>query len=283
MSTVELDAGRIHYTEAGPPDGRPVVFVHGFLMDGRLWDPIAAGLAAAGLRCIAPTWPLGAHPEPMRPGADLTPHGLAAMIADFLAALDLRDVILVGNDSGGALCQVVAVEHPERLGALVLTNCDMFENFPPGPFKPLVPIARFARAIDAIVAPLRFAAVRRSVFVYGLLSHADVDHLAREWVRPALSQPAVREDLRRFVAGLDPAVTLDAAQRLAHFDRPVLFAWGVDDRLFPIAHAHRMAAIVPDGRVEAITDSRTFPMIDRPDQLTERIRAFAHRREPVPA
>lgn len=281
MKTVGLDAGRIHYTEAGPPDGRPVVFVHGFLMDGRLWDAVTPGLVAAGLRCLAPTWPLGAHPEPMRPGADVTPRGVAAIIADFLAALDLRDVVLVGNDSGGALSQVVAVEHPERLGALVLTNCDMFENFPPRFFKALIPVARIPGGADAFVRPMRFAAVRRSPLAYGLLSHGDIDHRAREWVKPALAQPAIRDEIRRLIVGLDPAITRDAARRIAGFDRPVLFAWGVDDWLFPITHAHRMAAIVPDGRVEAITASRTLPMLDRPERLTELVAAFAGRLEPV--
>ncbi len=281
MSMVELDAGRIHYTETGPPDGRPVVFVHGFLMDGRLWDRITPGLAAAGLRCIAPTWPLGAHPEPMRAGADVTPGGVAAMIADFLVALDLHDVVLAGNDTGGALCQVVAVDHRERVGALVLTNCDMFDNFPPKFFKALVPIARIPGGSDAFVRPMRFAAVRRSPLAYGLLSHGDVDHLAREWVKPALAQPAIRDEIRRFIVGLDTAITRDAARRIAGFDRPVLFAWGVDDVLFPIADAHRMAAIVPDGRVEAITGSRTLPMLDRPERLTELVAAFAARPEPV--
>ncbi len=281
MSAVELDAGRIHYTEAGPPDGRPVVFVHGFLMDGRLWEAVMPALVAGGLRCLVPTWPLGAHSEPMRPGADLTPRGVATIIADFLAALDLRDVVLVGNDSGGALSQVVAVEHPERLGALVLTNCDMFDNFPPKFFKALVPIARIPGGSDTFVRPMRFAAVRRSPLAFGLLSHRDIDDLAREWVKPALADPAIREEIRRFIVGLDAAVTRDAARRIAGFDRPVLFAWGVDDVLFPITHAHRMAAIVPDGRVEAITGSRTLPMLDKPERLAELVAAFARHPEPV--
>ncbi len=281
MQTVELDAGRIHYSEAGPPDGRPVVFVHGFLMDGRLWDAITPPLAAEGLRCLKPTWPLGAHPVPMRPGADVTPRGAAAIIAGFLEALDLRDVVLVGNDTGGALCQLVAVEYPERLGALVLTNCDMFDNFPPTLFKPLVPISRIPGSVGALLWPARFAGVRRSPLLYGLLSHRGVDHLAREWVRPALTQPGVRDDIRRLLAAAVPAVTRDAARRLAGFEHPVLFAWGVDDRLFPIAHAHRMAAIVPDGRVEAITGSRTLPMIDQPERLAGLVASFARRPEPV--
>src|SRR4051794_31424203 len=106
VATAELEQGRIHYDEAGPSDGRPVVFVHGLLMAGDLWAPLTERLAARGLRCLAPTWPMGAHREAMAPGTDVSPRGMAAIVAAFLAALDLRDVVLVGNDSGGAISQV---------------------------------------------------------------------------------------------------------------------------------------------------------------------------------
>ena len=105
MPAIQLQQGTIHYEEAGPAHGRPLVFVHGYLMGGDLWAGLAERLAERGLRAIMPTWPLGAHREPMRPGADLTPRGVAAIIAGFLEALGLEDVVLVGNDTGGALCR----------------------------------------------------------------------------------------------------------------------------------------------------------------------------------
>ncbi len=190
MPTVGLPTGTIHYFEYGPPDGRPVVFVHGYLMGGELFADLGRRLGARGLRCLAPTWPLGAQTEPMTPGTDLTPAGVAAMIAAFLDALDLEDVVLLGNDTGGALCQLVAADHPTRLGAVVLTNCDAFENFPPSFFKALVKAARLPGGFRAVLAPMRTAAARRSPLGFGLLSHHDVDHLAREWVRPIFERPA---------------------------------------------------------------------------------------------
>src|ERR687898_1608152 len=254
MPAIQLQQGTIHYEEAGPADGRPLVFVHGYLMGGDLWTGLGARLAERGLRAIMPTWPLGAHPEPMSPGADVTPRGVAAIIAGFLEALELEDVVLVGNDTGGALCQVVAVENPERLGALVLTNCDMYENFPPSFFKTLVAAAKLPGGLKGALQPMRTAAARRSPLGYGLLSHGDVDHLARGWVKPVFEQPGVLDDLRRFTVALDNEVTLDAARRLPGFGKPVLLAWAPDDKLFPLELAQRMAAGVPGARLETVAN-----------------------------
>ena len=104
MPDVTLKAGTIHYEKAGPPDGRPVVFVHGYSMGSSLWRPLSERLAARGLSCLAPTWPLGAHTEPMREGAELTMEGIAAIVGELLDVLALEDVVLVGNDTGGASC-----------------------------------------------------------------------------------------------------------------------------------------------------------------------------------
>jgi pimeloyl-ACP methyl ester carboxylesterase len=282
MPAIQLQQGTIHYEQAGPADGRPLVFVHGYLMGGDLWADLAARLAERGLRAIMPTWPLGAHREPMRPGADLTPRGVAAIIAGFLEALELEDVVLVGNDTGGALCQVVAVENPERLGALVLTNCDMYENFPPSFFKTLVAAAKLPGGLKGALQPMRTAAARRSPLGYGMLTHGDVDHLARGWVKPVFEQPGVLDDLRRFTVALDNEVTLDAARRLPGFGKPVLLAWAPDDKLFPLELAQRLAAALPDARVETIERSRAFSMIDQPDRLATLMMDFALRSSQAP-
>src|ERR671922_161104 len=111
MPEITLPQGTIRYRDQG--DGPPLVFVHGLLVDGRLWEPVVERLD--GHRCIVPDLPLGSHHVAMQPDADQTPTGVAKLIADLIAALDLRDVTLVGNDTGGALCQLVAARHPERL------------------------------------------------------------------------------------------------------------------------------------------------------------------------
>ncbi|HET6865932.1 MAG TPA: alpha/beta hydrolase [Solirubrobacteraceae bacterium] len=278
MPAVTLSAGTIHYEESGPTGGRPIVFIHGYTMASSLWRPLIDRLAGWDSRCIAPTWPLGAHSEPMIDGADMTMEGVAALVAEFLEALDLDDVVLVGNDTGGAIAQIVATTTPERLGALVLTSCDAFEHFPPGgSFKTLIAAARFAPTFRAVTAPLRTRTVRDRG--YGQLAHTDIDDLVREWVEPVLTNSRVREDLRRFTASLHTQTVLDAGARLPQFTKPALIAWSADDTFFAVDDGRRLADALPDSRFELIEGARTFSMIDQPDVLAELIAEFAHATE----
>jgi pimeloyl-ACP methyl ester carboxylesterase len=273
MPTVDIDAGVIHYETAGPERGRPAVFVHGYAMGSSLWRPLTQRLGAQGLRCIAPTWPLGGHPEPMRSGADLTLAGIAAMLDAVLTALDLDDVVLVGNDTGGVVSQLVAVDHPQRLGALVLTSCDAFEHFPPPILKPLILAAKTGVTFRAALQPMRTAAARKRAF--GALSHGDIDDLVAEWVKPPLGNAAIADDLRRLTASLRQETTLRAGARLGEFIKPALIAWSGDDMFFPVDDGKRLAAALPSARFEIIDDARTFSMLDQPDRLANLIADIA--------
>ena len=274
MPTVELSAGRIHYETAGPEDGRPLVCIHGYMMASSLWRPLNGLLAERGLRCLAPTWPLGSHSEPMRPEPELTMESAAALVAEFLAALDLDDVIVLGVDTGGAIAQLVAVEHSDRLGGLVLASCDAFEHFPPPILKPFIAAARLGGvAFAAALAPLRTRVGR--IRAYGALAHCDLDDLAREWLSSPLSQRGVRHDLRRFTASLATETTLRAAERLAQFERPALIAWSADDEFFPLDDATRLAAALPNSRLDVIEGARTFSMLDTPERLAGLIHDFS--------
>jgi pimeloyl-ACP methyl ester carboxylesterase len=268
---ITLPQGTIRYRDDG--DGPPLVFIHGALVNGRLWEPVVDRLAAHA-RCIVPDMPLGSHRTPMRRDADLTPTGLARLIADLIAGLDLDEVTLVGNDTGGALCQLVAARHPERLARLVLTDCDAFENFPPKAFRGLVLAAR-ARLLTLGLQPVRLRPVQRLPLAYGWLTKRPLPtDVLDEWVAPFMGDAGIRRDTRRFLAALDPAILLDNAARLGSFDRPVLVAWAPEDRFFPLEHARRLAALFPDARVEEIPDSRTFISWDQPDRLAELLREF---------
>jgi pimeloyl-ACP methyl ester carboxylesterase len=277
MAAVTLSTGTIHYEKSGPDSGRPIVFIHGYAMGASLWRPLAHRLSGWGSRCLAPTWPLGAHSEPVRERAALTMEGVAGIVAEFLEALELEDVVLVGNDTGGAIAQIMATTTPERLGALVLMGCDAFEHFPPPILKPLIAAAKLGPAFTVAMAPLRTRAGRR--LAYGALAHADIDELVREWVEPGLTDRRVREDLRRFTASLRAETTIEAAARLPQFTRPALIAWSADDAFFAVEDGRRLAEALPNSRFELIEQARTFSMIDQPDVLAELIAELAAPRD----
>jgi pimeloyl-ACP methyl ester carboxylesterase len=275
MPSVTLGSGVIHYESSGPPDGRPLVFVHGYAMGSSLWRGLSERLSSKGFLCIAPTWPLGAHTDPMRQETVLTMEGIAAIVGEFLDGLSLEDVVLVGNDTGGAVAQILATTTPNRLGALVLTGCDAFEHFPPPILRPLIAAAKAGPAFTAALQPLRTRFGRKRA--YGALAHRDIDRLVAEWLEPALGDPRIRADLRRFTASLNRDSSLRAAERLPQFTKPALIAWSSDDEFFPLEDGHRLAAALPNSRLEVIEDSRTFSMIDQPDTLAELIAEFADR------
>ncbi len=275
MPTIDISAGTIHYEATGPDSGRPVVFVHGYMMGGQLWREVSQRLAAHGLRCIAPTWPLGAHPEALRAGADRTITGVAGIVAATLDALDLQDVVLVGNDTGGVVTQLVAVHHPDRLGALVLTSCDAFEHFPPPILKPVILAAKTKATFRAVAQAMRVPAARKRAF--DGLAHRNIDALTEEWVRPGISDPAVAEDLRQFTLSMRTEITTGVAARLPEIDLPTLIAWSADDAFFEQEDGRRLAATIPNARLEVIEGARTFSMVDRPDRLAELLSTIAVR------
>jgi pimeloyl-ACP methyl ester carboxylesterase len=268
---IQLPAGRIRYREAG--SGPAVVFVHGYLVDGRLWDGVVDRLADR-FRCLAPDWPLGAHALAMEPAADLSPPGIADTIADFLAALELEDVTIVGNDSGGAISQVLVTRHPERIGRLVLTNCDTHENFPPGIFKTMPPLAKLPGGMTALSLPFRSAALSRRAFKPFARTHIP-DELVASWMAPGLGDANVRRDLKKVTIGLDKRHTLAAAEKLRGSELPILLAWAPGDRYFPISYAERLAREAGNARIVQIADAKTFVPLDQPQRVAEEIAQFA--------
>lgn len=273
MTSVDLPHGTLHYHEAG--SGPPLVFLHGYLMGANLWDPVIR-LLDGQFRCIAPELPFGAHPSPMAPDADLSTAGLAGLVADFLQALHLREVILVGNDSGGAIAQVVAARHPQRLGGLVLASCDAFDNYPPKLFRPLITAARIG-ALTPLLASLKLRPARSLPGAYGWLTHRQPPHeLIDGWIRNYFADKAVRRDTRRLTAAMgDDTFMTRIAAELADFTKPALLAWAAEDKHFPIQHARRLAGILPNAHLELILGSRTWIMRDRPQRTAHLIGRFA--------
>jgi pimeloyl-ACP methyl ester carboxylesterase len=267
---IDLPAGRVRYREAG--EGKPVVFVHGFLVDGRLWDGVVDNLADR-CRCIAPDWPIGAQQIAMNPDADLSPPGIAAIIDSLLAALDLNDVTIVGNDSGGAMSQVLVTRHPQRIGRLVLTNCDTHENFPPGIFKAMPPLAKLPGGMTVLSAPFRIGALARAAFKPFAKTKIP-DDLVASWMAPGLSDPGVKHDAKKVTAGMNKRYTLEAAEKLSSSDLPVLLAWAPGDKFFPIKYAERLAKTTPNANIVEIPGASTFVALDQPQRLADEIASF---------
>jgi pimeloyl-ACP methyl ester carboxylesterase len=282
LQEIRLPQGTIRYRDAG--SGEPIVFVHGLLVDGRLWRDVAPRLADE-FRCIVPDLPLGSHTIPAAEGTDLSPPGLARIVADLLEALELDRVTLVGNDTGGAICQLVATRHPERLASLVLTPCDAYEDFLPPAFRPLQWAARVPGLPGALFQPFRLDAVRRSPLGFGwLIKRRPLDaELLESWLRPSLEDPAVRRDAVEILRRIDNRFTLEAAERLREFDRPTLIAWATEDRFFKLRNGKRLAEAIPDARLELVEDSRTFVPLDQPERLAELIAAFIRQTSGAPA
>ena len=277
MTTAQIPQGPIPYRDLG--QGDPILFVHGLLVDGRLWSGVADRLEG-DFRCIVPDWPMGSHRRAMNADADLSLPGLVAVIVAFMDELGFERATIVGNDTGGAIWQMLAAEHPERVERLVLTNCDTFEHFPPFPFSLMPPIARLPGGMTMLATPFRIAAVRR--IAYGMLAERPIPpELVDDWLAPSAADKGVRRDAGKLTAGADKRHTLAAAEKLRRFERPVRFAWGTEDRFFKLSHAERLAAIVPDARIETISGAATFAPLDQPARVAELIAGFV--REGTPA
>lgn len=275
---LELSSGHMEVFEAGT--GAPVVFVHGLLVNANLWRLVVPRLASE-FRCVTLDVPFGSHAV-STPDADLTPPGLAALVAGAIEALGVGPVTLVGNDSGGAVCQLVATTRPDLVARLVLTSCDAYDNFPPRMFGHLTAAARVPGALWLLLTTLRLRVLRRLPLAFGWLTNQPIAPEASDsYVLPALVGRDIRDDLHRVIRGLDRRHTLAAARGFGDFDHPVLIAWSRRDRFFPLAHAHRLAGDFPNARIEWITDARTLSPEDQPARLAEAIGEFV-RRSPAP-
>jgi pimeloyl-ACP methyl ester carboxylesterase len=273
MNQIELSAGTIDYEDTGG-DGPTLVLLHGLLMDASLWDDVIADLSVDH-RCVAPTLPLGAHRHPMHADADLSLRGIARLVAELLDCLDLHDVTLVGNDTGGALVQLLVCDDATRVSRIVLASCDAFDNFPPGlTGKTLVLTGKLPPALFGLfMQQMRLRPVRRLPIAFGWLTKRG-DAATARWIKPVLRQREIRRDTVRVLraAAADKHVLLDAAECLPTYDRPALVVWASEDRVMPSDHGRRLAELLPQGRLVELPDSYTLIPLDQPARLAASIR-----------
>jgi pimeloyl-ACP methyl ester carboxylesterase len=272
---ITLSAGTIDYLDTGG-NGPVIVLLHGLLMDASLWDDVIGELSA-DYRVVAPTLPLGAHRRPLQANADLSLHGISNMVAEFLDKLDLQDVTLVGNDTGGAIVQLLAADDSPRIGRIVLASCDAFDNYPPGlTGKTLVLTGKLPPALFGIfMQQMRLRSVRRLPLAFGWLTKRG-DAATARWMKPILQDPASRRDTVRVLRAIvaEPRLLLDTAGRLTDFDRPALIVWAENDRVMPPDHGRRLAALLPSARLVEIPDSYTLLPLDQPARLARAIQEF---------
>jgi pimeloyl-ACP methyl ester carboxylesterase len=279
---VRLDSGTIRYRERG--SGPTIVFVHGLLVNGDLWRKVVP-LLAGEFRCITPDWPLGSHDVPLDDGVKLTTRKAAGIIRRFIDALDLNDVTLIGNDTGGGLCQIVVAERPARIGRLVLTSCDAFDNFPPKALYPMLWAARVPGLIRVLLQTMRIQPLQRLPIAFGWLTKRPIpdEIVMGSYLRPYLENAGVRRDTLNLVSDISPKHTLAAAKKFAQFEKPVLIAWAKEDRIFPVRDAERLSETFPHARLELIGDSYTFIPEDQPEKLAQLVAKFIRESAPVGA
>lgn len=275
---VELSAGPIEYVDEGTRD--PVVFLHGFMVNAEVWRKVLPRLRDE-FRCIAPTLPLGGHHRPVHRDADLSPPGLVEMVGEFLDHLGIERATFVGNDAGGALCQLFVATYPDRVRRLVLTNCDALEAFPPKLFRPLQYASHVPGFTSFVAHALRFDRVRRLPFTFGWLSK---QNLSREtldqYVQDFVANPPIRRDAKKMLQAVRPDYTIEAASSFPHYEKPVLLLWGREDPIFPIEHAERLADLFPEATLEYLEDSYAFVPEDQPVVLANRIGDFVSESAP---
>ena len=268
---IDLSAGTLDYLDTGG-DGPTVVLLHGLLMDSSLWDGPITDLSTDH-RCIAPTLPLGAHRHPM--SGDLSLPAIARLVEEFLDRLDLHDVTLVGNDTGGALVKLVLAGKPERVARAVLVSCEAFDNVPPGlTGKVLVLSGKLSpRLFGAFMQQLRLRAVRRLPIAFGWLTKRG-DAATARWIRPVLTSQQIRRDTVRMLRAIDGRAVAEATAALPSFHRPALVVWAAEDRVMPPEHGRRLAELLPDARLVEVPDSYTLVPLDQPASLAGAVRDF---------
>jgi pimeloyl-ACP methyl ester carboxylesterase len=275
MTQLALKQATIEYREFGPQDSAypPVFFVHGVLVNGELWREVAEKLGRLGYRCIVPTLPLGSHTIPVTDAAALSLQGVAGIVNDAIEALDLTEVTLVGSDTGGGICQLAVDARSDRIGRLVLTNCDAFDQCPPFPFNAVFSVLRGPISIKALFAMMRPAALRNSSLGFGLLIRRPDKRVTAEWIRPCLNDSRICRDLAALLRQIAVSDLTDVANRLTRFDKPVTLVWGQGDAVFKPSLGRRLAAVFSNAKLIEVPGARTFVSLDEPDAVIEAIAA----------
>jgi len=270
---VVISAGTIEYREAGDPDGRPVVLLHGLLMNDAQWN-LALPLLPSGFRYLLPVLPMGGHRIPMREDADLTLPGMVEIVADFLDALDLVDVTLVVTDWGGPLF-LTDIGRDKRVARLVICPSEAFDNFPPGfPGKVAWLASRNTLTVSLAMRQLKVGWLRRQWLMFGQMAKKPVPQdIVDGWMAAGLADRRIRQDLVKYCrTKFVKADLIRATKRLADFDGDVLVLWS-HNPVMPDDHATQLADLT-GATLRYVDDANVLVMLDQPEQTAREIGAF---------
>ncbi|UBV45432.1 alpha/beta hydrolase (plasmid) [Deinococcus taeanensis] len=274
--SVSLQQGTVEVRDVG--QGQPLLFLHGAFSDSTIWNALVQLLIPLGYRCILPTLPLGSHCIPQPPGADLTPPGLADLVADLIAALKLTPATVISNDTGTAVMQLVLTRRPEAVATAVLTSGDAYEYFLPPVLASLKALPYLPGALRLLAWIMRQPALARQPWAFGRLSRKGMTPAqAQRWSHALLHHAEVRCDTRALIRGFHRRHTLQAAAGFARVTVPVQVIWGREDRIFPVELGKRLARDLPNAEFHELEKTGTYIQVDAPDALCARIHMFLQR------
>jgi pimeloyl-ACP methyl ester carboxylesterase len=278
--TLETRLGPVAWQSSG--QGPELIFFAGAIANHDLWRDVVVTLADR-YRCITVDLPLGAHTQPLSAGADRSAPSLAGLLLDCLDLLGADDATVIANDTaGGLLLLSLASDHPAlaRIGRLVLTNCDNYDQFPPSSLRKASAVCRALPRLSRslIQLQLRSSAARRKIAAGAAASGLDSER-AESFFGPGRRDPRVAGDLVAAMAGCRPQLLLEAAGAIPRFGQPVLLVWGDSCDFFTMAHARRLASEFPQATLVPVPGAKTWVPVDNPAALAGAISDFV----PVPA
>jgi pimeloyl-ACP methyl ester carboxylesterase len=272
--SVETPSGRISYTDQG--SGPVALFVHGVVLNGYLWRYQQSALSDVR-RTIAVDLLAHGNTE-IAPDQDVSVAANAQMLVEFLDALSIDQADIVGNDSGGGICQIFSALYPDRVRSLTLTNCDTHDNWPPEAFKPFVSMVKAGGLRKALEAMLSDKSLYRAPDGLGpAYEHPDKvpDETIETYLRPFVVTDRRVRDLERFVIAFDNKYTVDIESRLKTLKAPTLIVWGTGDVYFDVRWSHWLANTIPGTRRRVeFKDARIFFPEERPDAFNRELRDF---------
>lgn len=265
------DYGRIAYVESGK--GQPLLLLHGFPLNSFQWRGVIPRLSGHR-RCIAPDF-LGLGNTETSPAQSVAPDSQASMILQFLDRLSIASIDVIANDSGGAIAQLLAARHPERVRTLLLTNCDTEPDSPPAAVKPVIELARAGRFADEWLAPwLADKALARSTKGIGGMCYADPRHPTDEaieaYLSPLLSSPLRKAQTNAYAVGLDPNPLAGIETALQRCKIPTRIVWGTGDTIFAQSSADYLDRTFANSRgVRRVQGAKLFFPEEMPDVIAE--------------